>query len=105
MNALYRPGPMEFIDDFIDRKYGNKEVTYLHPTLEPILKGTYGIIVYQEQVIQIANKIGGMSLAEADILRRAMGKKDLQAMKEQKEQFVAGATQNGIPKKAAIEIF
>lgn len=105
MNALYRPGPMEFIDDFIDRKYGNKEVTYLHPTLEPILKGTYGIIVYQEQVIQIANKIGGMSLAEADILRRAMGKKDLQAMKEQKEQFVAGAIQNGIPKKAATEIF
>ena len=105
MNALYRPGPMEFIDDFIDRKFGNKEVTYLHPVLEPILKETYGIIVYQEQVIQIANMAGGMSLAEADILRRAMGKKDLQAMKEQKVKFVDGAIGKGIPKKAAQEIF
>jgi DNA polymerase-3 subunit alpha len=105
MNALYRPGPMEFIDDFIDRKFGNKEVTYLHPVLEPILKETYGIIVYQEQVIQIANRAGGMSLAEADILRRAMGKKDLQAMKEQKVKFVDGAIAKGIPKKAAQEIF
>ena len=81
MNALYRPGPMEFIDEFIDRKYGRKQVKYLHPILEDILKETYGIIVYQEQVIQIANKIGGMSLAEADLLRLAMGKKDLLAMK------------------------
>ena len=105
MNALYRPGPMEFIDEFIDRKYGNKEVTYLHPILESILKETYGVIVYQEQVIQIANKAAGMSLAEADILRRAMGKKDLKAMKEQREKFVAGAMKNSIPKKAAEEIF
>ena len=105
MNALYRPGPMEFIDDFIDRKYGNKEVTYLHPVLESILKETYGIIVYQEQVIQIANKAGEMSLAEADILRRAMGKKDLKAMKEQREKFIEGAAKNNIPKKVAGEIF
>lgn len=105
MNALYRPGPMEFIDDFIDRKFGVKEVKYLHPVLETILKETYGIIVYQEQVIQIANKVGGMSLAEADILRRAMGKKDLKAMAEQKEKFVEGAVQNGIAKKIAAEIF
>ncbi len=105
MNALYRPGPMEFIDDFIDRKFGNKEVKYIHPILEPILKETYGIIVYQEQVIQIANKVGGMSLAEADILRRAMGKKDLAAMKEQKSKFIEGAVKNGINKKAAEEIF
>ena len=105
MNALYRPGPMEFIDDFIDRKFGVKKVEYLHPILEPILKETYGIIVYQEQVIQIANKVGGMSLAEADILRRAMGKKDLKAMAEQKEQFVAGAVEKGITKKIAVEIF
>jgi DNA polymerase-3 subunit alpha len=105
MNALYRPGPMEFIDDFIDRKFGTKEVVYLHPVLEPILKETYGIIVYQEQVIQIANKAGGMSLAEADILRRAMGKKDLAAMKEQKTKFIDGAFKNGIPKKIAEEIF
>ncbi|MEO8399602.1 MAG: DNA polymerase III subunit alpha, partial [Ignavibacteriaceae bacterium] len=105
MNALYRPGPMEFIDEFIDRKYGAKEISYLHPSLEPILKETYGIIVYQEQVIQIANKIGGMSLAEADILRRAMGKKDIAAMKEQKEKFTNGAMKNGITKKTAEEIF
>jgi DNA polymerase-3 subunit alpha len=105
MNALYRPGPMEFIDDFIDRKFGLKKVEYLHDILEPILKETYGIIVYQEQVIQIANKVGGMSLADADILRRAMGKKDLKAMAEQKEVFVAGAVEKGITKKIAIEIF
>ena len=105
MNALYRPGPMEFIDDFIDRKYGLKEVVYLHPILEPILKETYGVIVYQEQVIQIANKVGGMSLAEADILRRAMGKKDLNAMKEQKEKFIQGASANNISLKVAGEIF
>ena len=105
MNALYRPGPMDFIDDFIDRKFGTKEVVYLHQVLEPILKETYGIIVYQEQVIQIANKVGGMSLAEADILRRAMGKKDLAAMKEQKTKFIEGAFKNGISKKIAEEIF
>ncbi len=105
MNALYRPGPMEFIDDFIDRKFGVKEVKYLDKVLEPILKETYGIIVYQEQVIQIANRVGGMSLAEADILRRAMGKKDLKAMAEQKEKFVEGASNNGISKKVAAEIF
>lgn len=105
MNALYRPGPMEFIDDFIKRKHGQAKVEYLHPDLEPILKETYGIIVYQEQVIQIANKIAGMSLAEADILRRAMGKKDLLAMKEQKEKFVAGASGLGTSQKIASEIF
>ncbi len=105
MNALYRPGPMEFIDDFIDRKFGLKEVVYQHKILETILNETYGIIVYQEQVIQIANKVGGMSLAEADILRRAMGKKDLAAMKQQKEKFTAGAIKNGIAKKTAEEIF
>jgi DNA polymerase-3 subunit alpha len=105
MNALYRPGPMEFIDDFIDRKFGKKKVEYLHPILEEILKETYGVIVYQEQVIQIANKVGGISLAEADILRRAMGKKDLLAMKEQKTKFIKGAIDNGISKKIAEEIF
>jgi DNA polymerase-3 subunit alpha len=105
MNALYRPGPMDFIDDFINRKFGLKEVSYLHPVLGPILKETYGIIVYQEQVIQIANKVGGLSLAEADILRRAMGKKDLKAMKQQKAKFIEGAVKNGIVKKIAEEIF
>ncbi len=105
MNALYRPGPMEFIDDFIDRKHGVQKVEYLHPILENILKETYGVIVYQEQVIQIANKVGGLSLAEADILRRAMGKKDITAMKQQKEKFISGAKANSIPAKIAEEIF
>ncbi len=105
MNALYRPGPMEFINDFIDRKFGRKELKYSHPILEPILKETYGIIVYQEQVIQIANKVGGMSLADADLLRRAMGKKDLKVMEDQKIVFVDGAIKNGVDKKIALEIF
>lgn len=105
MNALYRPGPMEFIDDFIDRKFGRKEVKYDHPVLEQILRETYGVIVYQEQVIQIANKVAGMTLAEADILRRAMGKKDLHAMEEQKVKFIEGAVKNKIDKKIAEQIF
>lgn len=105
MNALYRPGPMDFIADFVDRKHGRKPIEYLHPLLEEILSETYGIIVYQEQVIQIANKIAGMTLAEADILRRAMGKKDLEEMKRQKTKFVDGAVENKIPKKIAEEIF
>ncbi|OGV98037.1 MAG: hypothetical protein A3J88_04500 [Melioribacter sp. RIFOXYB12_FULL_38_5] len=105
MNALYRPGPMDFIDDFIACKNGKKKIAYLHHVLETILKETYGVIVYQEQVIQIANKVVGMSLAEADILRRAMGKKDLKAMAEQKEKFVAGAFANNIDKRIASEIF
>ncbi len=105
MNALYRPGPMEFINDFIDRKQGRQEIEYIHPVLEPILKETYGVIVYQEQVIQIANKVAGMSLAEADLLRRAMGKKDLKAMAEQRVAFINGAVANNIPEKAAGDIF
>ncbi len=105
MNALYRPGPMEFIDDFIARKHGRKQIIYLHTILEPILKETNGIIVYQEQVIQIANVAGNMSLAEADLLRRAMGKKDLKAMAEQKEKFLEGAIKNNISKKTGEEIF
>lgn len=105
MNALYRPGPMENIDDFIDRKLGRKVVKYSHPILEPILKETYGVIVYQEQVIQIANKVGGMSLADADLLRRAMGKKDLKVMEEQKVVFTEGAVKNGVSKKIALDIF
>lgn len=105
MNALYRPGPMENIDDFIDRKLSRKVVNYSHPILEPILKETYGVIVYQEQVIQIANKVGGMSLADADLLRRAMGKKDLKVMQEQKVVFTEGAVKNGVNKKIASDIF
>ena len=105
MNALYRPGPMAFIDSFIKRKFGEESVTYRHPKLEPILKETYGIIVYQEQAIQIANKIAGMSLAQADILRRAMGKKDAKAMQEQRDIFIKGAVENGIDEQVATEIF
>ncbi len=106
MNALYRPGPMEFIDTFIKRKHGLEKVEYLHPVLEPILRETYGIIVYQEQVIKLANQVAGMSLADADILRRAMGKKDLTAMKEQREIFIKGANEtHNISAKIASEIF
>lgn len=106
MNALYRPGPMEFIDTFIKRKHGKEAVQYSHPILEPILSETYGIIVYQEQVIKLANQVAGMSLADADILRRAMGKKDLKAMDEQREIFIKGAKDtNNISEKIAAEIF
>ncbi len=105
MNALYRPGPMKFIDDFIDRKFGRKQISYQHPSLEQILKETYGVIVYQEQVIQIANIVAGMSLAEADNLRRAMGKKDMATALKSKEMFLDGAVKNQVPRKAAEEIF
>ncbi|MFC2133291.1 DNA polymerase III subunit alpha [Bacteroidota bacterium] len=105
MNALYRPGPMEFINDFISCKHGRSKIKYQHPILEPILKETYGIIVYQEQVIQIANKVAGMSLAEADLLRRAMGKKDKKAMDEQGKKFIEGAIKNNLTKRSAQEIF
>ncbi len=105
MNALYRPGPMSMIDDFIDRKFGRKDINYLHPDLEPILKETYGVIVYQEQVMKIASVIAGFTLAAADIMRRAMGKKDKALMAEQKKEFIAGAAKKGTPKRTATEIF
>ncbi len=105
MNALYRPGPMANIPDYIDRKHRRKEVTYLHPLMEQTLKDTYGIIVYQEQVMQLARDIAGFSLAEADILRRAMGKKKQEIMEKMAPAFVEGAQRNGINKELAIEIF
>jgi DNA polymerase-3 subunit alpha len=105
MNALYRPGPMENIPDFIDRKHGKKKSEYIHPKLESILKETYGVIVYQEQVIRIASEIAGLSLAQADLLRRAMGKKDKLLMAKQKKEFIDGATKNEIEKKIAGDIF
>jgi DNA polymerase-3 subunit alpha len=104
MNALYRPGPMNNINDYIDRKHGKKKIVYPHPDLELILKETQGIIVYQEQVMQIANVIGGFSMAEADIMRRAMGKKDSASMKESAEKFIEGAVKRGINKSKATEI-
>ncbi len=105
MNALYRPGPMDMIDDFIDRKFGRKPIEYLHPKMEQILRPTYGVIVYQEQVMQIASEIAGFTLAQADVMRRAMGKKDKELMAEQKKLFVEGAMNNSIDKKLAGEIF
>ena len=105
--ALYRPGPLEggMVDDFIDRKHGRKKVEYPHPSLEPILEDTYGVIVYQEQVMQIAQVMAGYSLGAADLLRRAMGKKIKEAMDEEKVKFVAGATERNIDKRLAIEVF
>jgi DNA polymerase-3 subunit alpha len=105
MNALYRPGPLEMIGDFINRKQGKQKIQYLHPKLEEILKETYGIIVYQEQVMKIASEIAGFSLAKADIMRRAMGKKDKELMARQKAEFLNGAIAKGFSKKVAGEIF
>ena len=105
LNALYRPGPMNMIDDFIERKWGRREVEYQLPELEPLLKETLGVMVYQEQVMQISNVIGGYSLGAADLLRRAMGKKDAQEMAKQREIFMAGAASRGFPKGRAGEIF
>ncbi|MCF7804306.1 MAG: DNA polymerase III subunit alpha [Candidatus Marinimicrobia bacterium] len=105
MNALYRPGPMDMIDDYIARKHGKAEVEYIHPSLEPILEDTYGIIVYQEQVMQIAHQVAGFSLAKADIMRKAMGKKKQDVMDKLASEFVDGAVENGLEKATAEEIF
>ena len=105
LNALYRPGPMSMIDDFIERKWGRSPVEYLLPELEPLLKETLGVMVYQEQVMQISNVIGGYSLGDADLLRRAMGKKDAGEMAKQRDVFLAGAAARGFPKAKAEEIF
>ncbi len=105
--ALYRPGPLQsgMVDSFINRKHGREEVAYLHPSLEPILKETYGVILYQEQVMRIANRLAGFSLNQADNLRKAMGKKKPEIMAKFKDQFINGSIANGIPKETAISIF
>jgi DNA polymerase-3 subunit alpha len=103
--ALYRPGPMDLIPDFIERKHGRQRVEYLDPRLEPILGPTYGIMVYQEQVMQIAQVIGGYTLGGADLLRRAMGKKKPEEMAQQRGIFVAGAQQNGLSQSKATQLF
>ncbi len=107
LNALYRPGPIQggMIDDFIERKWGRRKVEYLLPELESLLKETLGVIVYQEQVMQIANKLASYSLGEADLLRRAMGKKDPAEMAKQRARFMDGAAGLGLPKEPAGEIF
>jgi DNA polymerase III subunit alpha len=105
--ALYRPGPLEggMVDDFIERKHGRKRVEYDHATLEPILKDTYGVIVYQEQVMQISSALAGYSLGKADLLRRAMGKKKPEAMAKEKVAFLGGAKQKGIDSRIAERVF
>ena len=105
MVALYRPGPIGLIPDFIDRKHGRKKIEYLHPKLEPILKETYGIAVYQEQVLQIARDLCGFSLGEADVLRKAIGKKIKEMLYDQQKKFVDGAINNGIDQKTANQLF
>jgi DNA polymerase-3 subunit alpha len=105
MNALYRPGPMKLIPDFIDKRHGKKPITYLHPILENSLNETYGIIVYQEQVMQIAREFAGFSMAEADNMRKAMGKKDKEIMKDVKAKFVKGSLEKKMNKKIAEELF
>ena len=105
--ALYRPGPLGsgMVDDFVKRKHGQQKITYLLPSLEPILKDTYGMILYQEQVQKIAAVLAGYTLGEADLLRKAMGKKIPEEMARQKERFLSGAEANGVPHAKAEEIF
>ena len=107
LNALYRPGPIQggMVDDFINRKHGKKKVTYDLPELKTILEETYGVILYQEQVMQIANRLAGFSLGQADILRRAMGKKNRDEMASQRELFLAGCVAHKVPEKKAERIF
>ncbi len=107
LNALYRPGPMQggMLDDFIERKHGRRPIVYELPDLKGILEETYGVILYQEQVMQISSKIAGYSLGEADLLRRAMGKKNLEEMTKQRERFLTGAAAKGHPVKKVEKIF
>jgi DNA polymerase-3 subunit alpha len=105
MVALYRPGPMANIPKFINSKFGREPITYLHPDLEPIVKETYGVIVYQDQVLHIVRAVAGFTLGQADLFRRAMSKKKLDEIMKQKSNFLAGAKANGISEKKAQEIF
>jgi DNA polymerase-3 subunit alpha len=107
LNALYRPGPIQggMIDDFVERKHGRRRVEYELPELKEILQETLGVIVYQEQVMQIANRLAGYSLGDADLLRRAMGKKKAEEMAAQRERFVQGSVKNGYPPKKIEKIF
>lgn len=105
MIALYRPGPMELISSYIKRKFGKEKITYLHPRLKPILESTYGIGIYQEQMMQIAKDLGGFSLAEADTLRKAIGKKIKKLLDEQQEKIINGMIKNGIDKETAVKIW
>ena len=103
--SLYRPGPMDNIDTYVDRKFGRAPIDMLHPSLQPVLAETNGVIIYQEQVMQIAQILSGFSLGEADLLRRAMGKKKKEEMDLQKARFISGASEKGVPAKQADFIF
>ena len=107
LNALYRPGPLRggVVDDFINRRHGKVEISYQLPQLKPILEESYGVIAYQEQVMRIASDLAGFTMGEADVLRKAMGKKDAKVMEAQRERFVTGAVDRGIPRKKASKIF
>jgi len=107
LNALYRPGPIQggMVDDFIERKWGRRAIQYDLPELKELLEETYGVIVYQEQVMQISNRIAGYSLGDADLLRRAMGKKKVEEMAQQRDRFLAGALERGFPQKKVEKIF
>jgi len=107
LNALYRPGPLDggMVDDYIECRHGRKKVRYIVPEMEEILENTYGILVYQEQIMQLAQKLAGYSLGEADLMRRAMGKKKKEEMAPHEEKFVRGAVERGIPEEKARRIF
>ena len=105
MNALYRPGPIQFIPTYIARKQGTEKVEYPHPSLEKVLKATYGIMVYQEQIMQVAQIMAGYTLGEADLLRRAMGKKKVEVMEKQREIFISRAVERGVDKETAEDVF
>ena len=103
--SLYRPGPMQNIDHYAAVKSGAEKPDYLHPSLQPYLEETYGVIIYQEQVMQISNVLAGYTLGDADLLRRAMGKKKASEMAKQRKRFMEGARERNIPEKKADEVF
>ena len=103
--ALYRPGPMQNIPTYINRKHGKEKIDYIHPTLKTVLNETYGVIIYQEQVMQIAQTLSNFSASKADILRKAMGKKKSAEMERQKKDFIEGAIKNGISKRSSYVYF
>src|SRR2546430_2019285 len=105
MVSLYRPGPMELIADFIERRHGRAKITYEHPAMEKFTRETYGIMVYQEQIMQIASEMAGFTMGEADILRRAMGKKDRDLMAKQRAKFVAGCAERGVTRAKADRVW
>lgn len=105
VSALYRPGPIENIPTYINRKHDKEKVAYLHPALSPILEDTYGVLVYQEQIMQIVHKIAGYTLGEADVFRRAVSKKQAQVIEEQQSKFIKGCLDNGYDEQIAIELF